>query len=131
MFKNIIEFMRRKYVGVYIFNGNLKALEKNNIYIDKPIKSLCISEYCFFINSVLVNLLVNNYSGINRDKYGLSVVKITTINNAIIPFINPRSLQSLINSSIRLTIEPIIISNKMQSKVVEEISDIENSSFLT
>lgn len=40
MFKNIIEFTRRKYVGVDLFNGNLKAFEKNNIYIDKPIEEI-------------------------------------------------------------------------------------------
>lgn len=40
MFKNIIEFTRKKYVGVDLFNGNLKAFEKNDIYIDKPIEEI-------------------------------------------------------------------------------------------
>lgn len=41
MLKNIIEFMRKKYVGVDLFNGNVKAFEKkDNTYINKSIEEI-------------------------------------------------------------------------------------------
>lgn len=40
MIKNIIEFIRKKHIGVDLFNGELKAFEKDNIYIDKSIEEI-------------------------------------------------------------------------------------------
>lgn len=42
MFKKINEFMGRKYVGIDILNGKLKAYEiEDNTYIDKSVEEIC------------------------------------------------------------------------------------------
>lgn len=67
MSKTINDLFRRKYVGVDLFNGKLKAFEQyDNIYIDKPIEeifpSMLNNSYWYDSNSMkqIFTFVINN-----------------------------------------------------------------------